>query len=214
MKIFIDSANLEEIRSAASMGILDGVTTNPSLVSKEGMDFKELLKEICAIVDGDISAEVIATDAEGMLKEGRDLAKLHDNIVVKVPLTGDGLRAVKTFKAEGIRTNVTLCFSPNQALLAAKAGAYIISPFVGRLDDISAEGMELIQKIMTIYWNYQFDTQVLVASIRHPIHVVEAATMGAHISTMPYKVLTQLLKHPLTDIGLERFLADWNKASR
>jgi len=196
MKIFIDSANLEEIRSAASMGILDGVTTNPSLVSKEGMDFKELLKEICAIVDGDISAEVIATDAEGMLKEGRDLAKLHDNIVVKVPLTGDGLRAVKTFKAEGIRTNVTLCFSPNQALLAAKAGAYIISPFVGRLDDISAEGMELIQKIMTIYWNYQFETQVLVASIRHPIHVVEAATMGAHISTMPYKVLTQLLKHP------------------
>jgi transaldolase len=214
MKIFIDTANLEEIRSAASMGILDGVTTNPSLVSKEGMSFKELLKEICAIVDGDISAEVISTDVEGMLKEGRDLAKVHDNIVVKVPLTEHGLRAVKTFKAEGIRTNVTLCFSPNQALLAAKAGAYIISPFVGRLDDISEEGMELIQKIMTIYWNYQFETQVLVASIRHPMHVVESATMGAHIATMPYKVLTQLLKHPLTDIGLERFLADWKKAAR
>jgi len=165
-------------------------------------------------VDGDISAEVISTDVAGMLKEGRDLAKIHDNIVVKVPLTADGLRAVKTFRAEGIRTNVTLCFSPNQALLAAKAGAYIISPFVGRLDDISAVGMELIEKILTIYRNYQFDTQVLVASVRHPVHVVEAATMGAHISTMPYKVLTQLLQHPLTDIGLERFLADWKKSSR
>ncbi len=214
MKIFIDTANLDEIRSAASMGILDGVTTNPSLVSKEGMDFKELLKEICAIVDGDISAEVISTEVEGMLKEGRDLAKVHDNIVVKVPLTENGLRAVKTFSAEGIRTNVTLCFSPNQALLAAKAGAYLVSPFVGRLDDISSEGMELIQKILTIYWNYQFETQVLVASIRHPIHVAEAATMGAHVATMPYKVLTQLLKHPLTDIGLERFIADWKKTSR
>ncbi len=214
MKIFIDSANLEEIQSAAAMGILDGVTTNPSLVAKEGMEFRELLKEICAIVQGDISAEVISTEADGMLREGRELAKIHDNIVVKVPLTEDGLRAVKTFKAEGIRTNVTLCFSPNQALLAAKAGAYIISPFVGRLDDISADGMDLIQKILTIYWNYQFETQVLVASIRHPIHVVESATLGAHIATMPYKVLTQLLKHPLTDIGLERFLADWKKAAR
>jgi transaldolase len=214
MKIFIDTANLEEIRNAAAMGILDGVTTNPSLVAKEGMEFRELLREICAIVQGDISAEVIATDADGMLKEGRELAKIHDNIVVKVPLTEDGLRAVKTFKAEGIRTNVTLCFSPNQALLAAKAGAYIISPFVGRLDDISADGMELIRNILTIYWNYQFETQVLVASVRHPIHVVESATLGAHIATMPYKVLTQLLKHPLTDIGLERFLADWKKAAR
>lgn len=214
MKIFVDTANIEEIRNAASMGILDGVTTNPSLVSKEGADFKTLLKEICSIVDGDISAEVIATDAEGMLKEGRDLAKVHDNIVVKVPLTENGLRAVKTFKAEGIRTNVTLCFSPNQALLAAKAGAYFISPFVGRLDDISSEGMELIGKIMTIYRNYGFETQVLVASIRHPMHVVEAAMMGAHVATMPYKVLTQLLKHPLTDIGLERFIADWKKVSR
>jgi transaldolase len=214
MKIFIDTANLDEIRSAASMGILDGVTTNPSLVAKEGMDFRELLKEICAIVNGDISAEVIATDAEGMLKEGRELAKIHDNVVVKVPLTEDGLRAVKKFAAEGIRTNVTLCFSPNQALLAAKAGAYIISPFVGRLDDISSNGMDLIQQILTIYWNYQFETQVLVASIRHPMHVVESATMGAHIATMPYKVLTGLLRHPLTDIGLERFLQDWKKTSR
>lgn len=214
MKIFIDTANLDEIRSAASMGILDGVTTNPSLVAKEGMEFRELLKEICAIVQGDISAEVIATDVEGMLKEGRDLAKIHDNIVVKVPLTEDGLRAVKKFSAEGIRTNVTLCFSPNQALLAAKAGAYIISPFVGRLDDISTNGMDLIQQILTIYWNYQFETQVLVASVRHPMHVVESATMGAHIATMPYKVLTGLLKHPLTDIGLERFLQDWKKTSR
>jgi transaldolase len=214
MKIFIDTANLDEIRSAASMGILDGVTTNPSLVAKEGKDFRGLLREICAIVNGDISAEVIATDVEGMLKEGRDLAKIHDNIVVKVPLTEDGLRAVKAFKAEGIRTNVTLCFSPNQALLAAKAGAYIISPFVGRLDDISTNGMDLIQQILTIYWNYQFETQVLVASIRHPMHVVESATMGAHIATMPYKVLTGLLKHPLTDIGLERFLQDWKKSSR
>lgn len=211
MKIFIDTANLDEIRSASSMGLLDGVTTNPSLVAKEGREFKELLKEICAIVDGDISAEVISTDVEGILREGRDLVKIHDNIVIKVPLTENGLRAVKAFKAEGIRTNVTLCFSPNQALLAAKAGAYIVSPFVGRLDDISYDGMELIQKILTIYWNYQFETQVLVASIRHPMHVVESAGMGAHIATMPYKVLTQLLKHPLTDIGLERFLADWKK---
>lgn len=214
MKIFIDTANLDEIRSAASMGILDGVTTNPSLVAKEGRDFRELLTEICAVVPGDISAEVIATDAEGMLKEGRELAKIHDNIVVKVPLTEDGLRAVKQFAAEGIRTNVTLCFSPNQALLAAKAGAYIISPFVGRLDDISTNGMDLIRQILTIYWNYQFETQVLVASIRHPMHVVESASMGAHIATMPYKVLTGLLRHPLTDIGLEKFLQDWKKTGR
>jgi transaldolase len=214
MKIFIDTANLDEIRGAASMGILDGVTTNPSLVAKEGKDFRDLLKEICAIVNGDISAEVIATDVAGMLKEGRELAKIHDNIVVKVPLTEDGLRAVKTFAAEGIRTNVTLCFSPNQALLAAKAGAYIISPFVGRLDDISINGMDLIGQILTIYRNYGFETQVLVASVRHPMHVVDSAMMGAHIATMPYKVLTGLLKHPLTDIGLDRFLQDWKKASR
>ena len=214
MKIFIDTANLAEITEAASMGVIDGVTTNPSLVAKEGKEFKQLLKEICAVVNGDISAEVVATDLDGMLKEGRDLAKIHDNIVVKVPLTKDGLKAVKKFKAEGIRTNVTLCFSPNQALLAAKAGAYIISPFVGRLDDISTDGMGLIEQILTIYRNYGFDTQVLVASIRHPMHVVESALMGAHIGTMPYNVITQLIKHPLTDIGLERFLADWKKSQQ
>ena len=214
MKIFIDTANLAEISEAASMGVIDGVTTNPSLVAKEGKEFKQLLKEICAVVDGDISAEVVATDLDGMLKEGRDLAKIHDNIVVKVPLTKEGLKAVKKFKAEGIRTNVTLCFSPNQALLAAKAGAYIISPFVGRLDDISTDGMALIEQILTIYHNYGFDTQVLVASIRHPMHVVESALMGAHIGTMPYNVITQLIKHPLTDIGLERFLSDWKKSQQ
>jgi transaldolase len=196
------------------MGVLDGVTTNPSLVAKEGKDFKELLKEICRIVDGDISAEVISTDLEGMLREGREYAKMDDKIVVKVPLIKEGLKAVKALKAEGIRTNVTLCFSPNQALLAAKAGAYIISPFVGRLDDISINGMELIHQILTIYRNYEFDTQVLVASIRHPIHVVESAMMGAHIGTMPFSVITQLVKHPLTDIGLERFLSDWKKAQK
>jgi len=211
MKIFIDTANINEIKEAASMGLLDGVTTNPSLVAKEGKNFRELLKEICSVVDGDISAEVVSTEADGMVKEGRDLAKIDEKIVVKVPLIKEGLKAVKMLKAEGIRTNVTLCFSPNQALLAAKAGAYIVSPFVGRLDDISTSGMELIHQILTIYSNYGFETQVLVASIRHPLHVVESAMMGAHIATMPYNVLTQLIKHPLTDIGLERFLADWKK---
>ncbi len=214
MKIFLDTANINEIREAASMGILDGVTTNPSLVSKEGRNFKELLKEICSVVDGDISAEVVATDLDGMLREGRDLAKVDDKIVVKVPLIKEGLKAVKCFKAEGIRTNVTLCFSPNQALLAAKAGAYLVSPFVGRLDDISTDGMELIQQILTIYHNYDFETQVLVASIRHPIHVVQSAMMGADVGTMPFSVFTQLIKHPLTDIGLERFLADWKKLQK
>lgn len=214
MKIFIDTANIKEIQEAAAMGVLDGVTTNPSLVAKEGRDFKELLKEICAIVDGDISAEVVATDLEGMLREGREYAKMDDKIVVKVPLIKEGLKAVKALKAEGIRTNVTLCFSPNQALLAAKAGAYIISPFVGRLDDVSTDGMDLIHQILTIYRNYDFDTQVLVASIRHPIHVVESAMLGAHIGTMPFSVIAQLIKHPLTDIGLERFLADWKKTQK
>ncbi|MBI1805114.1 MAG: fructose-6-phosphate aldolase [Ignavibacteriae bacterium] len=214
MKIFLDTANINEIREASSMGILDGVTTNPSLVAKEGRDFKGLLKEICSVVNGDISAEVVATDLDGMLREGRDLAKLDDKIVVKVPLIKEGLKAVKCLKAEGIRTNVTLCFSPNQALLAAKAGAYIISPFVGRLDDISTDGMDLIEQIITIYRNYDYDTQVLVASIRHPIHVVESAMMGADIGTMPFSVFTQLIKHPLTDIGLERFLADWKKVQQ
>lgn len=214
MNIFIDTANIAEIREAASMGVLDGVTTNPSLVAKEGREFRELLKEICGIVDGPISAEVVATDLDGMMREGRDLAKIHDNIVVKVPLVKEGLKAVKKFAAEGIRTNVTLCFSPNQALLAAKAGAFFVSPFVGRLDDISTSGMDLVSQILTIYRNYDFDTQVLVASIRHPMHVVEAAMMGADIATMPFSVLTQLVKHPLTDIGLERFLADWKKLQK
>lgn len=213
MKIFLDTANVHEIKEAASMGLLDGITTNPSLVAKEGRDFKELLKEICSIVDGDISAEVVSTEFDGMMREARDLAKIHRNIVVKIPLIKEGLKAVKALKAEGIRTNVTLCFSPNQALLAAKAGAYIVSPFVGRLDDISTSGMDLIGQILSIYRNYDFETQVLVASIRHPLHVVEAAMMGAHIGTMPYNVFTQLIKHPLTDIGLERFLADWKKMS-
>lgn len=214
MKIFLDTANVGEIRGAASLGVLDGVTTNPSLVAKEGRDFKELLKEICSIVKGDVSAEVVSTDADGMIREARELAKVADNIVVKIPLISEGLKAVKCLKEEGIRTNVTLCFSPNQALLAAKAGAYIVSPFVGRLDDISTSGMELIEQILTIYRNYGYETQVLVASIRHPIHVVEAAMMGADIATMPYKVFEQLVKHPLTDIGLERFLADWKKAQK
>ncbi len=214
MKIFIDTANINEIKEAAAMGILDGVTTNPSLVAKEGKEFRPLLKEICSVVKGDVSAEVVATDLEGMLREGRELAKIADNIVVKVPLIMEGLKAVKRFKTEGIRTNVTLCFSPNQALLAAKAGAYIISPFVGRLDDISTSGMELIGQILTIYRNYDFETQVLVASVRHPMHVVEAAMMGAHIATIPFGVIAQLIKHPLTDIGLERFLSDWKKAQK
>lgn len=211
MKFFIDTASIAEIKEAASLGVLDGVTTNPSLVAKEGKDLRKLLEEICAIVDGDISAEVVSKDTDGMLKEGRELSKIHKNIVVKVPLIKEGLKAVKIFKAEGIRTNVTLCFSPNQALMAAKAGAYIISPFIGRLDDISQNGMDLIRQIVTIYRNYGYKTQVLVASVRHPVHVVEAAMIGAEICTMPFKVIEQLIKHPLTDIGLERFLADWKK---
>jgi transaldolase len=212
MKIFIDTANLDEIKEAADMGILDGVTTNPSLVSKEAhKDFRAMLEKICSIVDGDISAEVISTKAEDILKEGRELAKIHPNIVVKVPLIKEGLKAVKVFSSEGIRTNVTLCFSASQALLAAKAGAYIISPFVGRLDDISQNGMELIAQIVNIYRNYDYQTQVLVASVRHPLHFVDSAMMGADIATMPFKVIEMLVKHPLTDIGLEKFLNDWKK---
>ncbi len=211
MKIFLDTANFTEIREAASTGLLDGVTTNPSLVAKENRPFKDIIKDICGIVPGDVSAEVTATDVDGMLKEGKELAKIADNVIVKVPLTKDGLLAVQKFKADGIRCNVTLCFSPTQALLAAKAGAYIISPFIGRLDDISQVGMELIQQIVTIYRNYDFQTQVLVASIRNPMHVVDSALIGAHIGTMPYSVWTQLIKHPLTDIGLARFLDDWKK---
>ena len=211
MKIFIDTANLEEIREAVSMGLLDGVTTNPSLVAKEKKEFRKLLEEICAIVDGPISAEVISLDYDGMMKEARELVKIHKNIVVKIPLIKDGLKAVKALSGEGIKANVTLCFSANQALLAAKAGAYFISPFIGRLDDIGQHGMDLIGQIVTIYRNYGYTTEVLVASIRHPMHVVDAAMIGADICTMPLKVLDQLIKHPLTDIGIEKFLADWKK---
>ena len=214
MKIFIDTANIAEIKEAASLGVLDGVTTNPSLVAKEGKDFRTLLEEICAIVDGPISAEVLAVQFEAIMKEARELSKIHKNIVVKVPLIKEGLKAVKALKAEGIRTNVTLCFSANQALLAAKAGAYFISPFIGRLDDVSNSGMDLIRQVVTIYRNYQYDTQVLVASVRHPLHVVEAAMIGADICTIPFKVIDQLIKHPLTDIGLDRFLADWKKGQQ
>jgi transaldolase len=214
MKFFIDTANIAEIREAASMGVLDGVTTNPSLVAKEGKDFRKLLEEICAIVDGPISAEVISIDFDGIMKEGRELSKIHKNIVVKVPLIKEGLKAVKALKAEGIHTNVTLCFSPTQALVAAKAGAYFISPFIGRLDDISHNGMDLIRQIVTIYRNYRFETQVLVASVRHPLHVVEAAMIGADICTIPFKVIEQLIKHPLTDAGLQKFLEDWNKSQK
>lgn len=211
MKFFIDTANIEEIREAASLGILDGVTTNPSLVYKEGKDFRKLLDEILKIVDGPVSAEVIATDYDGILKEAREYAAIHKNIVVKVPLIKEGLKAVKTLSEEKINTNVTLCFSPSQALLAAKAGATYVSPFVGRLDDISTNGMELIQQIVQIYRNYDFSTQVLVASIRHPLHVVEAALIGADVCTIPFNVINKLFKHPLTDNGLDKFLSDWKK---
>jgi transaldolase len=212
MKFFIDTANINEIKEAAALGILDGVTTNPSLVSKEGKDFRKLLDEILAIVDGPVSAEVISTDYNGILKEAHELAKIHHNIVIKVPLIKEGLKAVRTLTSENIKTNVTLCFSPSQALLAAKAGATYISPFVGRLDDISNDGMELISQIVQIYKNYDYKTQVLVASIRHPLHLVEAALMGADVCTMPFSVIDRLFKHPLTDIGLEKFLSDWKKS--
>jgi transaldolase len=211
MKFFIDTANVKEIREAASLGILDGVTTNPSLVAKEGKDFHGVLREIVSIVNGPISAEVTATDKEGMIAEGRELARIHPNIVIKVPLTLVGLQSCKALRNEGIKTNVTLCFSPSQALLAAKAGATYVSPFVGRLDDISHDGMELIGMIRTIYDNYGFETEILAASLRHPRHVVEAAMAGADVATIPFKVVMQLIKHPLTDIGQEKFLADWKK---
>ncbi len=216
MKLYLDTGNVDEIREAVSYGLVDGITTNPSLVSKEGRDFNDLLLEICGLVDGPVSAEVVSMEAGDMVKEGRELAKIHKNIVVKCPLILEGLKATKELSSEGIRVNVTLCFSPTQALLAAKAGAWCVSPFIGRLDDVSSDGMELIDQILTIYENYDFDTQVLVASVRHPQHVVEAALLGGHICTMPYSVLKQLVKHPLTDIGLEKFLADWKarKVSR
>lgn len=213
MEFFLDTANLDEIRDCASYGILDGVTTNPSLVSKEGeqKSFKELIKDICELVDGPVSAEVLSTDVERMLTEARQLAEIDDRIVVKMPLTDDGIKATKIVSDEGINVNVTLCFSPTQAIIAAKAGAAYISPFVGRLDDISESGMQLIRDIVKIYDNYNFKTKILVASVRHPDHMVESAKAGAHVATMPYKVFKQLFKHPLTDIGLERFLADWGK---
>jgi len=211
MQIFIDTADIEEIRDAAAMGVIDGVTTNPSLVAKTGRPFEDVLVDICEVVDGPISAEVIATDYAGILKEARRLAKMHKNIVVKVPLIAEGLKAVRTLTDEGIRTNVTLCFSPTQGLLAAKAGATYISPFIGRIDDISGNGMEIVEQLVTIYQNYGLSTQVLAASIRHPVHAVQASLIGAHVATIPHKVIHQLLKHPLTDIGLERFLADAKK---
>lgn len=211
MQFFIDTANIGEIKEANDLGLLDGVTTNPTLVSKEGREFKELIQEICSIVDGPVNAEVVSTDAEGMINEARELVKLADNIVVKIPLIGEGLKAVKTVAGEGIKTNVTLCFSPTQALMAAKAGAAYISPFVGRLDDLSNRGMDLVEEIITIYDNYGYETEIIVASIRNPVHVLDAALMGADIATMPFKVINQLIRHPLTDIGLENFLADWKK---
>jgi transaldolase len=211
VKIFIDSGDIAEIKEAQSMGVIDGVTTNPSLLSKGGKPTKAAIAEICEVVDGPISAEVIGTDKESILSEGRELAKIHKNVVVKVPLIEEGLKAVRVFTAEGIRTNVTLCFSASQALLAAKAGASYISPFVGRIDDASGNGMELIKQIVTIYKNYGFTTEVLTASVRHPVHFVEAALVGSHVATIPLKVIKQLLKHPLTDVGLAQFLADAKK---
>ncbi len=214
MKFFIDTANINEIKEAAAMGLLDGVTTNPSLVAKEGRNFKELLKEIVKIVDGPISAEVVSTKYKAMIKEAHDLAKIHDNIVIKIPLITEGIKAVKTLSSEGIKTNVTLCFSASQAILAAKAGATYVSPFVGRLDDISHFGMQLIEQIVTIYKNYNFTTQVLVASIRHPLHLVEAAEIGADVATIPFAVIKKLFNHPLTENGLTKFLSDWKKLNK
>jgi transaldolase len=211
MRFFIDTANLEEIKKANELGLLDGVTTNPTLVAKEGRNFEELIKEICKIVGGPVNAEVISVEAEGMVKEARQLAKLADNIVVKIPMITEGIKATKILSKEDINTNVTLVFSPLQALIAAKAGATFVSPFIGRLDDISSVGIGIVEDIVTIYENYGFETEVIVASIRNPVHVLDAALIGAHIATIPFKVLTQLTEHPLTKIGLDRFLADWKK---
>jgi transaldolase len=214
MKFFIDTANIDEIREAHSMGMVDGVTTNPSLIAKEGRDFEDIIKEICQIVDGPISAEVISTDTEGMIKEARHLAKIHDNIVVKIPMIVDGLKATRRLAEEGIKTNVTLAFSPLQALMAAKAGATYISPFIGRLDDLSQEGLLLVEQIVEIYSNYAFDTEIIVASIRNPLHVLESALMGADIATIPFSVLGKLAAHPMTDKGLRAFLDDWEKTKK
>jgi len=214
MKFFIDTANIDEIKKGLELGMVDGVTTNPSLVSKEQRPFSDILADICAIVDGPISAEVISLEADGMVEEARELAKISDNIVIKVPMIEEGLKAVKRLTEENIKTNVTLIFSASQALLAAKAGATYVSPFIGRLDDISINGMDLIGDIMTILRNYGFATEVIVASVRSPMHVVDSALMGADIATIPYKVISQLVKHPLTDIGMEKFLADWEKRQK
>ena len=212
MKIFIDTGNIKEIEALVPLGIIDGITTNPSLLAKEPGDYRENLKRICRIVQGPTSAEVVSKDFDAMLREGRDLAKIDEHIVVKVPLTRDGIRACKTLSSEGIRVNVTLCFSPTQALLAAKAGATFVSPFVGRLDDIATSGMGLIREIVDIFENYQFTTEILVASVRNQVHIIEAARMGADICTCPAAVIESMFKHPLTDIGLDRFIKDWEKA--
>ena len=212
MKLFIDTADIREIQEVHSLGLLDGVTTNPSLMAQTGKPFREVVREICGVVKGPVSAEVIALEHEEMLAQARDVAKIADNVVVKLPLTADGLKTTKICSEEGIATNVTLCFSPTQALLAAKAGATYVSPFVGRLDDISHVGMELIEQVLAIYGNYGYETQVIVASVRNPLHVLDAAMMGAHVATIPAKVIHQLVKHPLTDIGIKRFMEDWDKA--
>ncbi|EIV99430.1 fructose-6-phosphate aldolase [Thermoanaerobacter siderophilus] len=212
MKFFIDTANVNEIREANELGVIAGVTTNPSLIAKEGRDFIEIVKEITAIVDGPISVEVISTEHEGMIKEAKELANIHENIVIKIPMTVEGLKAVKVLSKEGIKTNVTLIFSATQALLAARAGATYVSPFVGRLDDISTDGMSLISQIVQIFKNYGIKTEIIVASVRNPVHVLEAAKLGADIATVPYKVIMQMVKHPLTDIGIEKFMKDWESA--
>jgi len=214
MKIFLDTANLKEIKEAASWGIVDGITTNPTLVSKEDQKFEELIKKICRIISGPVSVECVSTKSKDIIKEGRELAKLADNVVLKIPICVEGLKAIKVLSGEGIQVNTTLIFSPNQALLAAKAGARYVSPFIGRLDDISHEGMDLVDKIIAIFNNYGLETEVIVASIRHPLHVVDAALVGADIATIPFVVLDKMVKHPLTDIGMEQFLKDWRKVKR
>lgn len=214
MKIFIDSANIEEIKKSMEMGLIDGVTTNPSLIAKENRDFRSLLKEICSIVPGPVNGEVVSLDAEGMIKEAHELCTIASNLVVKIPMTAEGMKAVKRLSDEGIQTNVTLIFSPLQALVAAKAGASFVSPFVGRIDDIGSEGMKLVEEILTIFDNYGYETEVIVASVRNPIHLVDSAMMGADIATVPFAVLQNIMKHPLTDAGLEKFLKDWEKVPK
>jgi transaldolase len=214
MKFFIDTANVDEIREAHAMGMADGVTTNPSLIAREGRVFEEVIREICEIVDGPISAEVISLEAEGMVKEARELAKIHPNVVIKVPMTVDGLKATRQLASENIKTNVTLVFSPLQALMAAKAGAAYVSPFVGRLDDLSSDGMQLVEQIAEIFGNYAFETEIIVASIRNPLHVLDSALAGADIATIPFNVLSKLAAHPLTDKGIQAFLADWEKTKK